>query len=45
MNNIAHPLPNPPPGPAQNVSAFCVGTRPLWASPCGEEDFSMVNSP
>ena len=34
MNNIAHPLPNPPPGPTKSASAFCVGTRPLWASPC-----------
>ena len=28
---IAHPLPGPPPGPTQNASAFCVGTRPQRA--------------
>ena len=28
MNNIAHPLPNPPPGSTKNASAFCVGTPP-----------------
>ena len=34
MNTIAHPHPDPPPGHTQNASAFCVGTRPLRASPC-----------
>ena len=34
INSIAHPLPNPPPGPMQNADAFCMGTRPLRASPC-----------
>ena len=34
MSNIAHPHPDPPPGPTQNAPAFCVGTRPLRASPC-----------
>ena len=34
INNTAHPLPNPPPGPMQNADAFCMGTRPLRASPC-----------
>ena len=33
-NDIAHPHPNPPPGPMQNADAFCMGTRPLRASPC-----------
>ena len=26
--------PDPPPGPMQNADAFCMGTRPLRASPC-----------
>ena len=33
--NAIYPLPSPPPGPTQNAVAFCVGTRPLRASPCG----------
>ena len=31
MSYIAHPHPDPPPGPTQNAPAFCVGTRPLRA--------------
>ena len=37
--------PIPPPGPMQNADAFCMGTRPLRASPAGEGDVSIVNSP
>ena len=33
--NAIYPPPSPPPGPTQNAVAFCVGTRPLRASPCG----------
>ena len=36
---ILPPLPSPPPGPTQNADAFCVGTRPLRASPCREGRF------
>ena len=35
VSNIV-PLPTPPPGPMQNADAFCMGTRPLRASPCSQ---------
>ena len=37
--------PDPPPGPMQNADAFCMGTRPLRASPCGGGDVSIANTP
>ena len=44
MNTIAHPHPDPPPGHTQNASAFCVGTRPLRASPCRGGGISPADS-